>query len=68
MSKKNYEPLEVRHRDILQGYFLVDQSNGGYHMVMIESEEDGIEPELFSTKELAQQRADQENKPSNEQH
>lgn len=64
MSKKNYEPLEVRHRDISQGYYVVDQSNGRYHMIMIESDEDGIEPELFATKELAQQRADEENKPS----
>jgi hypothetical protein len=63
MNKKNYEPLEVRHQNITQGYYVVDRSNG-FRFKNIEIEGGSFEPELFETEEKAQEVADELNKPS----
>lgn len=61
MENTNFEPLEVRHQNILQGYFVVDRSNG-FNFKQIETDGE-LEPELFETKEKAQEVADELNKP-----
>lgn len=57
MSKSNYKPIEVRHQNTFQGYYVVDKSNG----FSFKQDKD-LEPELFKTKEKAQETADELNK------